>query len=89
MQYALICRIIFTKLLQNILVHLKTILNGEHTAYNAAHQISKQGFFADNNLINSKMYIYNEDDTLKHVEHYKNSGLTGTTPNLYYIGVNK
>ena len=64
----------------NYTVPKKTILNGEHTVYNAAHQISKEGFFTDNNLINGKMYIYNEDGTLKHVEHYKNGQLTGTTP---------
>lgn len=52
-------------------------LNGKHILYNKNKQISKDGDFKDNRLMEGKSYIYNENGILTRVAVYKNGIYVG------------
>ncbi len=55
------------------------ILNGQHTLYNRGKQITKDGEFKDNRLMNGKAYIYDDNGILMRVSVYKNGVYVGDT----------
>lgn len=55
------------------------VLNGKHTLYNKNKQVSKDGIFKDNRLIDGKAYFYNNNGILDHVSVYKNGIYVGDT----------
>ncbi len=55
------------------------ILNGQHTLYNKAKQITKDGLFKDNRLMEGKAYIYDENGILTRIAVYKNGIYVGDT----------
>jgi len=55
------------------------ILNGQHTLYNKNKQITKDGEFKDNRLMNGKAYIYDDNGILTRVAVYKNGVYVGDT----------
>jgi len=52
-------------------------LNGKHILYNRNKQISKDGVFKDNRLMEGKAYIYDENGILTRVAIYKNGIYVG------------
>jgi len=55
------------------------ILNGQHTLYNKNKQITKDGEFKENRLMNGKAYIYDDNGILTRVSVYKNGVYVGDT----------
>lgn len=55
------------------------VLNGKHTLYNKNKQVSKDGVFKDNRLMDGKAYFYNENGLLDRVSVYKNGMYVGDT----------
>jgi antitoxin component YwqK of YwqJK toxin-antitoxin module len=55
------------------------VLNGQHTLYNKNKQITKDGEFKDNRLMNGKAYIYDENGILTRIAVYKNGIYVGDT----------
>ncbi len=55
------------------------ILNGQHTLYNKNKQITKDGVFKDNRLMDGKAYIYDDNGILIRVAVYKNGIYAGDT----------
>ena len=55
------------------------ILNGQHTLYNRNKQITKDGVFKDNRLMEGKAFIYDEDGILQRISVYKNGQYVGDT----------
>jgi len=55
------------------------ILNGQHKLYNKNKQITKDGVFKDNRLMDGKAYIYDENGILIRVAVYKNGIYAGDT----------
>ncbi len=55
------------------------ILNGQHTLYNRNKQITKDGVFKDNRLMEGKAFIYDENGILQRVSVYKNGQYVGDT----------
>ncbi len=62
---------------QDAKVKLPTVLNGYYKLYRKDKQVSKDGDFKNNRLMNGKNYIYNENGILTRIEKYKDG---------YYIG---
>ncbi|MBC7865013.1 MAG: hypothetical protein IAF38_18710 [Bacteroidia bacterium] len=56
-----------------------TILNGYHTTY-LYKQISKQGTFKDNLLMDGKAYLYDRDGKLQRIAVYKEGKYVGDAP---------
>lgn len=54
-----------------------TILNGKYTLYDKNKQITKDGVFKDNRLMDGKAYIYDDNGILKRVAIYKNGVYAG------------
>lgn len=55
------------------------VLNGQYTLYNKNKQISKDGVFKDNQFIDGKAYMYDENGILNRVAVYKNGVYVGDT----------
>lgn len=55
------------------------VLNGKHTLFNKNKQVSKDGVFKDNRLMDGKAYFYNENGILERVSVYKNGVYVGDT----------
>jgi antitoxin component YwqK of YwqJK toxin-antitoxin module len=55
------------------------VLNGQYTLYNKNKQISKDGVFKDNQFIEGKSYMYDENGILTRVAVYKNGMYVGDT----------
>lgn len=55
------------------------ILNGQHTLYNRNKQITKDGVFKDNRLMDGKAYIYDDNGILSRIAVYKNGVYVGDT----------
>lgn len=55
------------------------VLNGQHILYNKGKQITKDGIFKDNRLIDGKAYIYDENGILTRIAVYKNGVYVGDT----------
>jgi len=55
------------------------VLNGQYTLYNKNKQISKDGVFKDNQFIDGKAYMYDENGMLTRVAVYKNGLYVGDT----------
>ncbi len=55
------------------------VLNGQHTLYNKSKQITKDGVFKDNRLMEGKAYIYDDNGILQRVAVYKNGVYVGDT----------
>lgn len=55
------------------------ILNGQYTLYNKNKQITKDGVFKDNRLIDGKAYIYDENGILQRIAVYKGGIYVGDT----------
>lgn len=55
------------------------VLNGKHTLYNKSKQVTKDGVFKDNRLMDGKAYIYNDNGILERVSVYKNGVYAGDT----------
>ncbi len=55
------------------------ILNGQHTLYNKNKQITKDGVFRDNRLMDGKAYIYDDNGILSRIAVYKNGVYVGDT----------
>ena len=55
------------------------ILNGQATLYNKNKQITKDGFFKDNRLMEGKAYIYDDNGILSRIAVYKNGVYVGDT----------
>jgi antitoxin component YwqK of YwqJK toxin-antitoxin module len=53
------------------------VLNGKHTLYDKNKQVSKDGTFKDNRLMDGKAYIYDNNGILKRVAIYKNGVYVG------------
>ncbi|MFH1319275.1 MAG: toxin-antitoxin system YwqK family antitoxin [Bacteroidota bacterium] len=51
--------------------------NGYYKLYNRNRQISKEGFFNNNRLIDGKLYRYNKDGILLSIEVYENGAYVG------------
>ncbi|MBS1634863.1 MAG: toxin-antitoxin system YwqK family antitoxin [Bacteroidetes bacterium] len=56
------------------------ILNGQHTLYNKNKQITKDGVFKDNRLMEGKAYIYDENGILQRISVYKGGAYVGDAP---------
>lgn len=57
-----------------------TALNGQHILYNKNKQVSKNGTFKDNRLMEGKAFIYNENGLLERVALYKDGVYVGDAP---------
>ena len=55
------------------------VLNGQYTLYNKSKQITKDGIFKDNRLMEGKAYIYDENGILTRVSVYKGGIYVGDT----------
>lgn len=55
-------------------------LNGQHILYNKNKQVSKNGTFKDNRLMEGKAYIYNDNGLLERVALYKDGIYVGDAP---------
>lgn len=55
------------------------VLNGQHTLYNKNKQITKDGEFKDNRLMNGKAYIYDDNGILTRISVYRNGVYIGDT----------
>jgi len=56
------------------------VLNGQQTLYNKNKQITKDGLFKDNRLMEGKAYIYDENGILRRVTVYKGGEYVGDAP---------
>ncbi len=56
------------------------VLNGDHITYNRNKQITKDGFFKDNRLMDGKAYIYDDNGILQRISVYKNGLYVGDAP---------
>jgi antitoxin component YwqK of YwqJK toxin-antitoxin module len=56
------------------------VLNGQNTTYNKNKQITKDGFFKDNRLMDGKQYIYDANGILQRITVYKNGNYVGDAP---------
>lgn len=56
------------------------VLNGQHTLYNRNKQITKDGVFKDNRLMEGKAYIYDDNGILQRVSVYKGGSYVGDAP---------
>jgi antitoxin component YwqK of YwqJK toxin-antitoxin module len=55
------------------------VLNGKHTLYNKNKQITKDGNFKENRLMDGKAYFYNANGILERVAMYKDGVYVGDT----------
>jgi len=55
------------------------VLNGQYTLYNKSKQITKDGIFKDNRLMDGKAFIYDENGILTRVSVYKGGVYVGDT----------
>jgi len=55
------------------------VLNGKHILYNKSKQVTKDGVFRDNRLMDGKAYFYNDNGILERVSVYKNGVYAGDT----------
>jgi antitoxin component YwqK of YwqJK toxin-antitoxin module len=55
------------------------VLNGKHTVYNKNKQVTKDGIFKDNRLMDGKAYFYNDNGILTKISIYKNGVYVGDT----------
>ena len=55
------------------------VLNGQATLYNKNKQITKDGIFKDNRLMEGKAYIYDDNGILSRIAVYKNGVYVGDT----------
>lgn len=56
------------------------VLNGPNITYNKNKQITKDGIFKDNRLMDGKNYIYDENGILQRISVYKNGVYVGDAP---------
>ena len=56
------------------------ILNGQNITYNKNKQITKDGLFKDNRLMEGKAYQYDENGLLQRISVYKNGQYVGDAP---------
>jgi len=56
------------------------VLNGQNITYNKNKQITKDGVFKDNRLMDGKSYIYDENGILQRISVYKNGLYVGDAP---------
>ena len=56
------------------------VLNGQNITYNKNKQITKDGVFKDNRLMEGKSYIYDGDGILQRITVYKNGYYVGDAP---------
>lgn len=56
------------------------VLNGQNITYNRNKQITKDGVFKDNRLMEGKAYIYDENGILQRISVYKNGIYVGDSP---------
>ncbi|HWY10503.1 MAG TPA: hypothetical protein VN026_04205 [Bacteroidia bacterium] len=56
------------------------ILNGKFTLYNKNKQVTKDGIFKDNRLMDGKAYLYDYNGILERIAVYKNGVYVGDTP---------
>jgi antitoxin component YwqK of YwqJK toxin-antitoxin module len=56
------------------------VLNGQNITYNKNKQITKDGIFKDNRLMDGKAYLYNENGILQRISVYKNGHYVGDAP---------
>ncbi len=56
------------------------VLNGPNITYNKNKQITKDGVFKDNRLMDGKNYIYDENGILQRISVYKNGVYVGDAP---------
>lgn len=56
------------------------VLNGQHITYNKNKQITKDGIFKDNSLMDGKAYIYDENGILQRIAKYRNGIYIGDAP---------
>ena len=56
------------------------ILNGQNITYNKNKQITKDGLFKDNRLMEGKAYQYDENGLLQRISVYKNGQYIGDAP---------
>jgi len=64
----------------NVVTKGPIILNGQHITYNKNKQISKDGIFKNNQLMEGKSYVYDEDGILQRISVYKNGHYVGDAP---------
>ena len=56
------------------------VLNGQHVLYNKSKQITKDGIFKDNRLMEGKAFIYDENGILTRIAKYKDGIYVGDMP---------
>lgn len=56
------------------------VLNGQNITYNKNKQITKDGVFVNNRLMDGKAYIYDENGIIQRIAKYKNGVYIGDTP---------
>lgn len=56
------------------------VLNGQNITYNKNKQITKDGIFKDNRLMDGKAYIYDENGILQRIAKYRNGVYVGDAP---------
>ena len=56
------------------------VLNGQNITYNKNKQITKDGVFDNNRLMDGKAYIYDENGILQRIAKYKNGIYVGDAP---------
>jgi antitoxin component YwqK of YwqJK toxin-antitoxin module len=56
------------------------VLNGQNITYNKNKQITKDGVFKDNRLMDGKAYSYDENGILQRISVYKNGAYVGDAP---------
>lgn len=56
------------------------VLNGQNITYNKNKQITKDGVFDNNRLMDGKAYIYDENGILQRIAKYRNGIYVGDTP---------
>jgi antitoxin component YwqK of YwqJK toxin-antitoxin module len=59
--------------------NMEFTLNGDTVFYNERKQITTKGFFDRGSLINGKVYVYNNNYSLKRIAVYKNGSYIGDT----------
>jgi len=56
------------------------VLNGQNITYNKNKQITKDGIFKDNRLMDGKAYIYDDNGILQRIATYRNGNYVGDAP---------
>ncbi len=56
------------------------VLNGQNITYNKNKQITKDGVFDNNRLMDGKAYIYDENGILQRIAKYRNGIYVGDAP---------